>query len=137
MKLITYNSLNAAKRVITNPTVCFHYKGLVTFSKKAKEVLGIKEGDKIEILQDEESLEDWYIHKSENQNAFTVRGKSGKREQTACISSAVVTNKIFNLLGVASNTRSVVCKIGNEPVEYNDLLLFPIITKSAKIKSRI
>lgn len=81
MKLKVFNQTNSKHSVTGRPTLRIHKRGgLLTFSKAAAELMDVKSGDKIVIVQDEESPENFYVHKTSNPDGFTLRGKQGSNK---------------------------------------------------------
>lgn len=62
MKLKKYDSSLQSTRT-GEPRISFDDKGVIRINKTAVEALGLKPGDKIAFLMDEENPTDWYITK--------------------------------------------------------------------------
>lgn len=60
MKLKSYNTTNTSGRT-SKALISISKTGLFRFSKGAIDVLGIKAGDQVQFLQDEEDPENWYL----------------------------------------------------------------------------
>lgn len=54
------------------PKISFGKGGLISFNKKACQLLELQTGDKITISQDAEQPENWYVHK-DKQHGFELR----------------------------------------------------------------
>ncbi|MVT11352.1 SH3 domain-containing protein [Chitinophaga tropicalis] len=82
MKLKEFNVANTITRILTTPTLSINTKsGVFNFNQAAGELLNLKEGDSIQLLQDEENPDCWYVEKltgKEASKGFKLRYKSTK-----------------------------------------------------------
>lgn len=78
MKLKVFNQHNSKAAKSGERKIHFSKKsGLIGISKTATEELGIKEGDKLLLAQDEENPCDWFLAKTTDDEGFALRLKSG------------------------------------------------------------
>lgn len=83
MKLKIYNQQNSKISLPSKPTVRVHCpSGIISLSKAACHLIGLRNGDKLIIVQDEDSPEDFFIHKTTHPEGFTVRSKTGEAGAT-------------------------------------------------------
>lgn len=77
MKLKVYNQQNSKNSITGKPTVRIHRpSGIMSFSKAACQLIGVASGDKIVIVQDEDEPADFFIHKTNHPDGFTLRAKA-------------------------------------------------------------
>lgn len=75
MKLIYFSEQTLPKQMgvgIKLPRVSFNKAGLISFNKKACELIGLKAGEKVTLAQDEEDPRNWYFFK-DAQHGFELR----------------------------------------------------------------
>jgi hypothetical protein len=92
MKLKIYNTTNSKISVTGKATIRVNERaGLLTFSKAAAELIGIMEiGSSIEICQDEDSPEDFFVYKSATPEAFSLRIKGTNAPTFNCTKLATL-----------------------------------------------
>jgi hypothetical protein len=84
MKLKVFNAANSKSFVQGKSLLRINKRGgLLTFSGAATTVMGVKHGDKIVVVQDEESPENFYVHKTASPDGFVLRGKLGSKNGVA------------------------------------------------------
>lgn len=77
MKFNIYNSENSKNAFTGKSMIRISRKaGLFTFSKTAGERIGLKEGDRVIIVQDADSPDNFYVHKTANPSGFGLRFKT-------------------------------------------------------------
>lgn len=106
------------------PTVRVSKSGTFSFSKLAAVDLGLKVGNKIEILQDQDRPADWYVKKTEHQSGFILRNQSGGQVMVA---AQPIARKLLKSIG--KEGVSTTFHMGTEPVEEE---FYAIITKAVK-----
>jgi hypothetical protein len=70
MNLTVFNNETAPQgsfgRRAAVPAITIHAKGLIKLNYPAAQLIGVSEGDRVSIAQDEENPADWYITKDAN-----------------------------------------------------------------------
>jgi len=77
-------------------------KGLMRFSNKAADAIGIKGGDRLAIYQDDENKRDWYVKKESDGLVVYWTEKLGVR-----VSSKKVATEILESLGAGTDSLRV------------------------------
>ena len=101
MKFKIYNAENSKSATVGgNSTIRVQRNsGLISFSKKASENIGITQGDRIVVVQDEENPENFYIHKTADPKGFLIRFKTadlGASFNCSTLVNLILLNKKFN-----------------------------------------
>ena len=108
MKFKIYNSENSKSATAGNSTIRIQRKsGLISFSKKASENIGITKDDRIIIVQDEENPENFYIHKTADPKGFLIRFKTddlGASFNCSTLVNLILLNKKFNYVSYTIGT---------------------------------
>jgi len=129
MKLKKFNQQNRLPgfRGNTRASVRFFKAGMITFTASALKRLGLAHGHYVEIAQDEDNPEDWFIMHSTELSGFMLRdgGKSGN----AIFNNAHIGRLFVNQFGPDKN--SVACLLATGPVTIEGEEYWPIITSSA------
>ena len=123
-KLKRFNYLNSSKIKIGKATIRFYEQGQISLSMSAVKMMNLKNGDRIEILQDQNEPNDWYITKSKD--GFQLRKQSGTK---GYVFNNKYTSRIF-IKSFGKDRKSLGCMIGTEPEEYKGEILWSIITSS-------
>jgi len=131
MKLKRFNTTNIRSIRIGKPTVRFNKQGQISFSIAIITAMGLKSGDKIEFIQDEEKPKDWYVVKCKNDNGFTLRDFKGSNGLVTNSSSLVKTFIKSLEPQFDSSVTSVGCLMALQSTKVENEELFAIITKSA------
>lgn len=79
MKLKHYNPVNTPVKQHRIPFIYINFKtGLININKLASEIIGLKHGSRILLLQNEEVQEDWYLQviTDKKTEAFELRNNS-------------------------------------------------------------
>ncbi len=128
MKLKSYNPETLPVSSKGKPAMYLNSKaGILHISAAAAEKLGLKEGDFIELSQDEDEPQDWYLSKTKK--GFGLRNKKkGSAEQGLIFSNKALTKLIFE--SVEYDQKSGRCLFGAEPVTLKNVDYWPIITAS-------
>lgn len=128
MKLKFFTPDNLPVSTKGKPAIYINAKvGMLHISSIAADKIGLKEGDFIELSQDEESLSDWYLSKSKS--GFALRNKKkGSSEQGLIFNNVALAKMIFE--SVEYNSNSGRCLFGAEPVKVKSVEFWPIITAS-------
>lgn len=112
MKLKKYNHTNVSATRKGEPLIRISRKpGLLSFTKEAVEMTGLKAGDRIDFFQDEESV-DWYISRTEGDDGFLLR--SDKTTQRLKFNASALIDLI--LPSVKLTKDSFACRIANKPI---------------------
>lgn len=132
MKLKKFDSLNSRISRTNAATIRFHCKGNTSISKKAVDEIGLKDGDKISICQDEDDPNDFYLV-TNDPDGFTLRASTGDGLNFNCATVFKTLAGIFD-----GDFKSIGCKLATTPTSFNgsDVLtkkqkLYAIITASA------
>ena len=128
MKLKRFNQKTTASAPRGRATIRFNKSGAISISGVAVDLTGINSGDYIEIVQDEQNPEDWYITKSDMNVGFKLRpgGKSGNS-----MANSAATCRAFLKQFPRTGKTSTGCLIGTVPVTFEGVDYWPIITSSA------
>lgn len=104
--------------------------GTFSFSRRASEILGLKEGERIKILQDKQREKDWYIMKTDSEDGFMVRRTNKNNKNPSAWSFIIANAYIANLIlkSISSQEKSVGFKIAEERTKENGIELYAIIT---------
>jgi hypothetical protein len=128
MKLKEFNAEDFPNTRTTAPAFSIDTKvGCNRLNREACELIGLKAGDKIKFLQDEEEEGDWYIEKVK-EGGFVLR--TTKNATSLCFNSTPMAKKIAD--SVVFEGRSGRCLIAGQPTELNKRKLFGILTNSLK-----
>lgn len=113
-------------------TINFNCKGLISFSSRAVEMIGIEDGDYLQFAQDSDRPRDWYIMKSEDKTGYQMRQRKEVNNKTMKFYCKPLSTSFIKSLDM-SGSLSVNCKISqNYVVLENGEIAYPIITSSAK-----
>jgi len=95
MKLKTYNSASfSGRRGVVK--LSLGKSGLISISLSAASMIGVKSGDRVELVQDEDAPRDWYIKSGHSEHGYLLRGyKNG----TLCFGSKPLAQTIADSLG--------------------------------------
>lgn len=128
MKLKSYNPETLPVSSKGKPAMYLNSKaGMLHISAAAAEKLGLKEGDFIELSQDEDEPQDWYLSKTKK--GFGLRNKKkGSAEQGLIFNNTALTKLIFESVGYQEQTGRVL--FGAEPVTVNKVDYWPVITSN-------
>lgn len=127
MKIKIYNEANSKSVMMGKRTIRFNRKaGLISLSKAATETIGLKAGDKVFVINDEERPKDWYVCKTDDENGFTVRTKEDTG--SADFNCTSVVKHIFETLGI--HDAAVGYLVAPESEEVDGMELYAIITKN-------
>ncbi len=103
--------------------------GAIHFSRKACELMKIKNGDTLSFFQDEERVSDWYVAKTED--GLVLRMDKGKYG-SATLNSSSIANKILEVVNI-DNKKSCGFLLGQGIKDKDsDIMYYAIITASAK-----
>lgn len=127
MRLKVYNEANSKSVTIGKRTIRFNRKaGLISLSKAATETIGLKGGDKVVIINDEERPNDWYICKTDDENGFAVRAKA--ETGSADFNCTSVVKRVFETMDI--HDMAVGYVVAPEPEKVDGMELYAIITKN-------
>lgn len=129
MKLKTFNAETCIVKRNGKPTVGINFKmGLFRFNKECCELIGLKEGAKVSLHQDEEEPTDWYLLVND-EKGFETRRKEN-------VTPGLLFNNSSLAKQIAESTeyegKSAALAIGKEAVKYEKKLYWPLITASLK-----
>jgi bifunctional DNA-binding transcriptional regulator/antitoxin component of YhaV-PrlF toxin-antitoxin module len=125
MKLKTFNTLMSARNLRT-AKVTVSKTGLISLNAAAAETVGLKPGDKLEIVQDEDSPKDWYIKAKSSEDGFEVRDyKNG----AVAFNSVPLTQTIRQSL---AKEGSLFIPVALEPVDLEGDKYFSLLTSAVK-----
>lgn len=125
MKLIEYNALNSMAVRKGKPTVGINRSsGVIRLSGAAANAIGLKAGDYIKILQDEENPNDFFICKTTAEVGFKLRSNSSSTGlMTNCVTVCV------KMLESAKTDDKALFNLIPEPQKINKENMFLVITK--------
>jgi len=127
MKLKTFD-LSKAKTTIQKEALIrvSRSAGLISFSASVMDKLKLSEGTKIVFVQDEESPIDWYIKKSNDENAFPIRILETGRGD---LNSTHIVNRILaSIENGREKYNSVSFRLQTNPVKIEGEQYYLIIT---------
>lgn len=128
MKLKAYNKANCAGVHSGAASIRINKRvGLISLSKEASDRIGIKPGCRIELLQDEDRKEDWYVTTDLGGDGFPVRGKENNG---VSFNSTSLAKAMLNSLNWDDPGATIM--VGAEPVKHDGMELWPLITKSIR-----
>lgn len=130
LKFFNTSNMKSAGRA-GQPTLRVTRGGYIGLSKAAVDPMDFKAEDKVSLVQDQETPEDWYLVKDQ-ENGFILRESSGSG--SLAFNSSVMGKAMLDSLDCPDD--SVRFKVVTEPVEHETeggvIKLFPILTASAK-----
>lgn len=127
MRLKKYTSDTVGKQKRGEAFVKLNVVGLITFSTRAGEMIGLEKGMRIEFCRDEDRPHDWYIHITKADEGFKVwQNESSK---LLAINSAGMVREIFSDIDMLE--RKATFQISAYPVELNGEKFWRIITDKA------
>lgn len=132
MKLKTFDRSNSYGARSSEPTISLMKNGAISFSSGATKMIGLEVAGKVQFHQDEESPSDWYISKSDDVDAFDIRGKSEKKNPYFMI----IVNKIKSQIGLDAVDVPIRLKILRQPTEIEGISYWCIVTKAPIYKSQ-
>jgi hypothetical protein len=128
MKIKRLNHLTVTNRCTKAPKLRVNSYGVIVINAAAAEIIGVKVGDGIELVQDEERPNDWYIIGSKKSESLKL--KDYKNSNGLVHQSGVIAKRF--LKEVSRGAISVGLLIGTESITHNGETLWPIITSSLK-----
>ena len=111
MKLQKFDASNSKSVRTGEPTINFNMAGGICFSKTFCQKIGLKKGDKVSIVQDEDQPEDWYIIIGDK-DGFPIRENTG---EGCAFNNAFICKNFIEHLQI--NAKSVNCKLATEPAD--------------------
>lgn len=127
MRLKKYTPDTVGKQKRGEAFVKLNVVGLITFSTRAGEMIGLEKGMRIEFCRDEDRPHDWYIHITKADEGFKV-WQNGSSKLLA-INSAGMVREIFSDIDMLE--RKATFQISAYPVELNGEKFWKIITDKA------
>lgn len=130
MKLKTFNLENSTiPRGLKPPRVNINLEsGLISISKQATALMSLEPGDQVEILQDEDNLQDWYICKVDT-GGFTLRDTPNSN---LVFNSKAIVRAILESVDAKIEKQSVSLPIAGQPTKLGKQTLFGILAIAAK-----
>lgn len=126
MKLKTFNQSNLPTNPVGKPTIRFSMpSGLVTFSGIAGVNLGLTKETRVELCQNEDVPEDWYVHLTEDESGFALRNRDNDKNFT--FNAVAMVKKVLTSVGVEKAASFI---ISNNPEEISGEKYYYIITKN-------
>ena len=126
MKLKAFNQLNSSTVRIGKPTIRFSKSaGLITFSRQAAMDMGLEDGTRIELCQNEDAPTDWYIHVTDNESGFELRNEkdTGRR----AFNCTAIVKRVLGSLNIDTGASFVISK---EPEVIDGEKYYFIITRN-------
>lgn len=130
MNLLIYDSRNVHGKVNCgkDPIISIYPKyGLIKISPRACELMVLKAGQRIILVWDEDSPQDWYIAKTEKISGFTVRQL--KEENNLIMTSKKMCHLILSSLGILESRPTHFLMAGS-PTITKDHQLFAMLNKT-------
>jgi len=128
MKLQIFNKENCSAKSNGRPAVSMSPKGMINFNATLVKIMGIKEGNGIEIGKTED--DDWYAFKSSDKGAFKIRiDDSGYGK----IQSSVLAKKIIDSIAmVGEQDLGQRVEVAENPVQDKGISYFLLLNKTVK-----
>ena len=124
MRLKKYTPDTVGKQKRGEAFVKLNVVGLITFSTRAGEMIGLEKGMRIEFCRDEDRPHDWYIHITKADEGFKV-WQNGSSKLLA-INSAGMVREVFSDIDTVVSRETFM--IDSCPVELNGEKFWKIIT---------
>lgn len=134
MKLKTFNKANASRANSPGPAISISLKsGVFSINSEAAELLQVAGGGKLLVHQDEESPDQWYLEKTDDETGFTVRDKENPKAASKlyCFNASAISRELF-ASQKWSGIKSARVTIAAEPTMVGKRKLYGIITHNAK-----
>ncbi|OSZ79302.1 hypothetical protein CAP35_13900 [Chitinophagaceae bacterium IBVUCB1] len=129
MKLNKFSAANMSHIRQKASTIRLQRKGANIISDLAVESIGLKAGDKVSLVQDEDNPSDWYLMIDE-QEGFTLRAdKDSKHLSFNC---AALSNTVLD--ACFDNVFSATFKLITEPNKSGGVNYYPIILAGAIVR---
>ncbi len=129
MKIKRFSRENTGQHHIGKPTVHISKTGLISFSRNSVESLNLKQNDRVELIQDEDNPQDWYVVTVENEGGFILRkGTYGQ----LLFNSSMVVDLIQKSLPLELRKDSLTFLIASQPEEIEGEKIYAILTSSIK-----
>ena len=129
MKLKEFNTENSKTMRVSEPVVRISTKsGVFSFNGSASELLELAT-NKVVFVQDELSLRDWYIKKSNADNAFTLRMDGKSVNVRYDFNSTHLAKRVMDSLRKpGKNYQASTFRIQQKPVEMEGVVYYLLIT---------
>lgn len=124
MKLITYNADNTVSK--QSPKLSIRKQGGVFLNKAAVDNFGLKAGDKIEFVNDEDSPREWYIKCILSDKGFELKDS---KFNSLTFNSKVLTDAILDSIKF-DHSAAMLLSSSKTTIDGNDYWV--IVTGSAK-----
>jgi hypothetical protein len=127
MKLTIYNKKNSIiSRSNQHPSISINQKGHIVFNKESISLIELKDGDLLELCQNEDEKTDFYLSKTDSQDGFKLTNKkSGKYDQFM-----IATGSAGKLMLVPYGCKRANFKISSEPEVIDGRKFYYIISAS-------
>lgn len=139
-KYMAFKKFDATNSMESSPrgakTINFYKTGLISFSKKAVEEMGLSEGDTIALLQDEDDPKEWCIAKDTSGLALRRRKKN---DGSLLLCSLRWHREITEAIGIDEDKNVSMIIVTKPTVIIDDSGIpkgYSIITSAAKTVSR-
>ncbi|MBN1187015.1 MAG: hypothetical protein JXB49_32355 [Bacteroidales bacterium] len=124
MKLKKYNANNSLLIRDASPRIRFSNTGAITISVGLTRLMGLKNGSRIELLQNPDSPKDWYI--AESADGFILRLQDSGALICNCAAAARSVIKSLNL--TSPPIHGVTFPVSSALIEEEGTKMHPIIT---------
>ena len=124
MRLKKYTPDTVGKQKRGEAFVKMNAVGLITFSTRARDMIGLDRGMRIEFCRDEDRPHDWYIHITKADEGFKV-WQNGSSKLLA-VNSAGMVREIFSDIDMLESKAAFM--ISAYPVELNGEKFWRIMT---------
>lgn len=129
MKLRRFDSTNTVQARETKPCVTVSATGVWRANGPLGDLLKLKKGAGVVLLQDEEAPDNWFIG-VDKASGFPVHEKDGAFLWT----NRVVKDELFTSLETEHPSGRML--VGEEPVKHDGLTLYPVLTSSLVYRKR-
>lgn len=116
------------------PRISLHFKsGLISINEVACEMIGLKPDDYVEVYQDEEDPENWYLAKT-NKSGWVLRPQN-KGAKGLRFSNKELCRLMMDSVGAKPSTPGVRIPIAGEPTKLGKQTLYGLLVIAAKRQS--
>lgn len=139
MKLIKFDATNSKTHKSGEAIIRFNMAGGISLTKTATEELGLKAGQKVSVVQDEEKPEDWYLVIND-EDGFELRENT--TGTGVAFNNAYIVHTLKNFLDIEANISSYCFKIATKPSESTDemigkkMKIYAILTATLETKDK-
>jgi hypothetical protein len=129
LQLLRFDRTNILVATKLEPTISLSMSNVWRINKAAMAQMKLKEGQQVAVFQNPKEPRDWYIAVVPS-NGFELRGKQANME----FNSKDLKLQLFTALEWEHPCGTM--KMGTEPIQFDGLTLWPLITSSLTYRPR-